>query len=129
MTRRITIDPITRLEGHGKVEILLDEEGNGQHAFLQVPELRGFERTNDAFIEGHLVFLSPRVGGQTARPSSASCREGSTRTSAPPTPMSWPHWTWMPTPSGASAWASPASTCWRWSMCPPRVSRPTKSAI
>jgi len=44
VTRRITIDPITRLEGHGKVEILLDEEGNGQHAFLQVPELRGFER-------------------------------------------------------------------------------------
>ena len=44
MTRRITIDPITRLEGHGKVEILLDEQGNGQHAFLQVPELRGFER-------------------------------------------------------------------------------------
>ena len=44
MTRRITIDPITRLEGHGRVEILLDEQGNGQHAFLQVPELRGFER-------------------------------------------------------------------------------------
>ena len=44
MSRRITIDPITRLEGHGKVEILLDEQGNGQHAFLQVPELRGFER-------------------------------------------------------------------------------------
>jgi len=44
VTRRITIDPITRLEGHGRVEILLDEQGNGQHAFLQVPELRGFER-------------------------------------------------------------------------------------
>ncbi|HET9552357.1 MAG TPA: Ni/Fe hydrogenase subunit alpha [Anaeromyxobacteraceae bacterium] len=43
MTRRITIDPITRLEGHGKVEILLDEQGNAQHAFLQIPELRGFE--------------------------------------------------------------------------------------
>ncbi len=44
MSRRITIDPITRLEGHGKVEILLDEEGNASHAYLQVPELRGFER-------------------------------------------------------------------------------------
>jgi F420-non-reducing hydrogenase large subunit len=44
VSRRITIDPITRLEGHGRVEILLDEQGNGQHAFLQVPELRGFER-------------------------------------------------------------------------------------
>jgi F420-non-reducing hydrogenase large subunit len=44
VTRRITIDPITRLEGHGKIEILLDEHGNAESAFLQVPELRGFER-------------------------------------------------------------------------------------
>jgi F420-non-reducing hydrogenase large subunit len=44
VTRRITIDPITRLEGHGRIEVLLDEQGNAQSAFLQVPELRGFER-------------------------------------------------------------------------------------
>ena len=44
MSRRITIDPITRLEGHGRIEVLLDEQGNAQSAFLQVPELRGFER-------------------------------------------------------------------------------------
>jgi F420-non-reducing hydrogenase large subunit len=44
VTRRITIDPITRLEGHGKIEVLLDGEGNATSAFLQVPELRGFER-------------------------------------------------------------------------------------
>ena len=44
MTRRITIDPIKRLEGHGLIEVLLDEQGNAQTAFLQVPELRGFER-------------------------------------------------------------------------------------
>ncbi len=44
MTRRITIDPITRLEGHGRIEVLLDEQGNAQSAFLQIPELRGFER-------------------------------------------------------------------------------------
>ena len=43
-TRRIVIDPITRLEGHGKVEILLDEQGEVANAWLQVPELRGFER-------------------------------------------------------------------------------------
>jgi F420-non-reducing hydrogenase large subunit len=43
-TRRITIDPITRLEGHGRIEVILDEDGNAQSAFLQVPELRGFER-------------------------------------------------------------------------------------
>lgn len=42
--RRITIDPLTRLEGHGKVEIFLDAEGEVENAYLQVPELRGFER-------------------------------------------------------------------------------------
>jgi F420-non-reducing hydrogenase large subunit len=44
VSRRITIDPITRLEGHGKIEVLLDEQGNAASAYLQVPELRGFER-------------------------------------------------------------------------------------
>jgi F420-non-reducing hydrogenase large subunit len=42
--KKITIDPITRLEGHGKIEIFLDDKGNVSNAYLQVPELRGFER-------------------------------------------------------------------------------------
>ncbi len=42
--QRISIDPITRLEGHGKIEIFLTEEGDVANAYLQVPELRGFER-------------------------------------------------------------------------------------
>src|SRR5512137_1599380 len=42
-TRRITIDPITRLEGHGKIEIFLDDKGDVSRAYFQVPELRGFE--------------------------------------------------------------------------------------
>lgn len=42
--KRISIDPITRLEGHGKIDIFLDEEGEVANAYLQVPELRGFER-------------------------------------------------------------------------------------
>ena len=41
---RISIDPITRLEGHGKIDIFLTEEGDVANAYLQVPELRGFER-------------------------------------------------------------------------------------
>nr|MCU0767207.1 nickel-dependent hydrogenase large subunit [Gammaproteobacteria bacterium] len=41
---RITIDPMTRLEGHGKIEIFLDDAGNVVNSYLQVPELRGFER-------------------------------------------------------------------------------------
>ncbi len=42
--QRITIDPITRLEGHGKIEIFLDEEGDVANTYFQIPELRGFER-------------------------------------------------------------------------------------
>jgi len=41
--RRVTIDPITRLEGHGKIDIFLDDQGDVERAYLQVPELRGFE--------------------------------------------------------------------------------------
>ncbi len=41
---RITIDPITRLEGHGKIEIFLDADGEVANAYFQIPELRGFEQ-------------------------------------------------------------------------------------
>jgi F420-non-reducing hydrogenase large subunit len=40
---RLTIDPITRLEGHGRIEIFLDDRGDVDRTFFQVPELRGFE--------------------------------------------------------------------------------------
>jgi len=41
--RHVMIDPITRLEGHGKIDIYLDDKGDVERAYLQVPELRGFE--------------------------------------------------------------------------------------
>jgi F420-non-reducing hydrogenase large subunit len=44
VSTRITIDPITRLEGHGKIDIFLDDKGEVENAYLQVPELRGFEQ-------------------------------------------------------------------------------------
>jgi F420-non-reducing hydrogenase large subunit len=49
--KRITIDPITRLEGHGKIEIFLDDDGAVENVYFQVPELRGFEK----FCEGRPV--------------------------------------------------------------------------
>ncbi len=54
---RITIDPITRLEGHGKIEIFLDENGNVENAYLQIPELRGFEQ----FSIGRPAEEMPRI--------------------------------------------------------------------
>jgi len=41
--RRFTVEPITRLEGHGKIDIFLDDKGDVERAYMQVPELRGFE--------------------------------------------------------------------------------------
>ncbi len=57
MGKRITIDPITRLEGHGKIEIFLDDHGDVENAFLQIPELRGYEK----FCEGRLAEELPRL--------------------------------------------------------------------
>jgi F420-non-reducing hydrogenase large subunit len=42
--KRISIDPITRLEGHGRIEIFLDDAGAVENVYFQVPELRGFEQ-------------------------------------------------------------------------------------
>jgi F420-non-reducing hydrogenase large subunit len=57
MERRITIDPITRLEGHGKIEVFLDERGSVERAFFQVPELRGFEK----FVQGRPAEEMPQI--------------------------------------------------------------------
>jgi len=51
MKKQITIDPITRLEGHGKIEIFLNDEEEVENVYFQVPELRGFEK----FCEGRPV--------------------------------------------------------------------------
>lgn len=55
--KRISIDPITRLEGHGKIEIFLDNEGEVNNVYFQVPELRGFEK----FCEGRPVEELPAI--------------------------------------------------------------------
>ncbi len=57
MSKRITIDPITRLEGHGKIEVFLDDAGEVANAYFQVPELRGFE----VFCLGRPAEEMPRI--------------------------------------------------------------------
>lgn len=44
MGQKITIEPVTRVEGHGKVTIHLDNEGNVEQTRLHIVEFRGFER-------------------------------------------------------------------------------------
>jgi len=57
MSRHVVIDPITRLEGHGKIDIILNDQGNVERAYLQIPELRGFEK----FAEGRPAEDMPQI--------------------------------------------------------------------
>ena len=57
MSQKISIDPITRLEGHGRIDLFLNEDGELANAYLVVPELRGFEK----FCEGRPVEEMPRI--------------------------------------------------------------------
>ncbi len=54
-SQRIVIEPVTRVEGHGKVTILLDENRRVQQARLHIVEFRGFER----FVQGRPFWEMP----------------------------------------------------------------------
>jgi F420-non-reducing hydrogenase large subunit len=57
VAKRITIDPVTRLEGHGRIEIFLNDKGDVDRAYFQVPELRGFEK----FAQGRPAESMPQI--------------------------------------------------------------------
>ena len=57
MTKKIVIEPVTRLEGHGKVTILLNDRGNVDKARFHVTQVRGFEK----FCEGRLFWEMPII--------------------------------------------------------------------
>ncbi len=55
MEQKITIEPVTRVEGHGKVTIHIDENGNVSQSRLHIVEFRGFER----FVQGRPYWEAP----------------------------------------------------------------------
>src|SRR4030065_14825 len=63
VAQKITIEPVTRIEGHAKVTIHMNEAGTVDHAYFHVNEFRGFEK----FCEGRMVFempsITPRICG------------------------------------------------------------------
>jgi len=61
--KTITIDPITRLEGHGKISIFLNDEGDVENAYLQIPELRGFERFSQGRRAEDMPQITSRICG------------------------------------------------------------------
>ncbi len=57
MALQIVIDPVTRVEGHGKITINLDEHGNVTDAEFHVTQFRGFEK----FCEGRPYYEMPSL--------------------------------------------------------------------
>ena len=55
--KRITIEPVTRIEGHGKITIQLDDSGSVADAQFQVTQVRGFEK----FVEGRPYYEMPGI--------------------------------------------------------------------
>ena len=63
MGQKVTIEPVTRIEGHARVTIRLDDEGDVEKAYFHVDQFRGFEK----FCEGRMFFempaITPRICG------------------------------------------------------------------
>lgn len=63
VAKKLTIEPVTRIEGHAKITIHLNDQGTVDHAYLHINEFRGFEK----FCEGRMVFemplITPRICG------------------------------------------------------------------
>ncbi len=62
-TQKITVEPVTRIEGHAKITVHLKDDGTVEHAYMHVNEFRGFEK----FCEGRMFFemqmITPRICG------------------------------------------------------------------
>jgi NAD-reducing hydrogenase large subunit len=57
MSRKIVIEPVTRIEGHAKVVVHLGDDDRVERAFFHVNEFRGFEK----FCEGRMFFEMPQI--------------------------------------------------------------------
>src|SRR6476660_8875716 len=63
MSQTITIDPVTRLEGHGKITILLNGQGEVEDARFHVTQVRGFEKFSEGRPFSEMPSLMARICG------------------------------------------------------------------
>jgi len=63
MSKRILIDPVTRIEGHAKISIFLDDAGNVSDAEFHVVEFRGFEKFCEGRPMSEMPSITPRICG------------------------------------------------------------------
>jgi len=63
MSKRIVIEPVTRIEGHAKISIFMDNEGNVSDAEFHVVEFRGFEKFCEGRPYGEMPGITQRICG------------------------------------------------------------------
>jgi len=62
-TQKVTIEPVTRIEGHAKVTIHLNDAGKVERAYMHVNEFRGFEKFCEGRMYFEMPFITPRICG------------------------------------------------------------------
>src|SRR5579871_3912873 len=63
MSEQIVIDPVTRIEGHAKITIQLNDTGDAQDALFHVTQLRGFEKFTEGRPFHEMPSLMARICG------------------------------------------------------------------
>jgi NAD-reducing hydrogenase large subunit len=63
IAQKITIEPVTRIEGHAKITIRLKDDGTVEHAYLHINEFRGFEKFCEGRIVDEMAYITPRICG------------------------------------------------------------------
>jgi NAD-reducing hydrogenase large subunit len=61
--QKITIEPVTRIEGHAKITIRMQDDGNVEHAYLHINEFRGFEKFCEGRMVDEMAYITPRICG------------------------------------------------------------------
>lgn len=63
MTQKITIQPVTRIEGHAKVTIFINDDGKVDRAYFHVDQFRGFEKFTEGRPFYEMPVITPRICG------------------------------------------------------------------
>jgi len=61
--QKITIEPVTRIEGHARVTIHLDENGKVENSYFHVDQFRGFEKFSEGRMFWEMIQITPRICG------------------------------------------------------------------
>jgi len=63
MSKKITISPVTRIEGHAKVTIFLDDDGRVDRTYFHVDQFRGYEKFSEGRFFAEMPVITPRICG------------------------------------------------------------------